>query len=374
MRLETLSLYQFRNYREAEIGFSEGIHILFGENGAGKTSILEAIYYLALTRSFRTAVDRHLIHNQGDLFRIQDTFSSPQGQRLQTAIAYSAETGKRLTVNGQRAHRFSEYIGDVPAVLLHPADLSLSQGGPQQRRRFLDVLLSQSSRLYLHHLIQYNRSLRQRNQMLQQERVDPQVMSAWEESLVTHGAELVRRRSEAVGRLEELVAHYYRQLSNRDTAVTARYRSNVRPDGEETLEAAYRRLLDQRRRRERDYGSTIVGPHRDDLDFSLAGRAMKDYASQGEHKTLVIALKLAEYHFLQERHNQAPILLFDDIFGELDAGRIQLMLAQLSDIGQVFVTTTSRNFFDKVHTVAAPTRYFQVAAGTIRPVAAANGA
>lgn len=338
--------------------------MIYGNNGAGKTSILEAIYYLALTKSFRATKDKYLILDKETMGRVEGEFLTGQGQTMRVAIAYSQEAGKQLTVNGQKVPKFAEYIGDVPVVLLYPADLELSQGSPQQRRRFLDVLLCQSSKLYLDSLIQYNRSLRQRNQLLQAERLDVSLILSWEENLITHGAEIIRRREAVAAELSQLVRKYYQVLSQRDDTTKIVYRCNIPTAPATDLATAYRQAFAEKRLQEREYGTTLVGPHRDDLLFLLNGKPLKTHASQGEHKTFVISLKLAEFHYLEQQQHQAPILLFDDIFGELDANRIRQMLEQLSSIGQVFVTTTSPNFFDKVQNFKAPVSYYHVENGT----------
>ena len=369
MLLRNLKLYDFRSYSETALSFGDGIHVIFGENGAGKTTILEAIYVLALTRSFRASLDKHLIRHAQTLFRVHGEFTTPQGHQLNTILAYSRDNGKHLTVNGQRALKFSEYIGDVPLVLLHPADLELSQGEPRQRRRFLDVLLSQSDRQYLHHLIEYNRTLRQRNQVLQGRHHDEALLAAWDEQLISHGAEILQRRHEAVEQLSDRVRVLYGALSDKADQVRISYRGTIRLSEGETLPEGFRRSLLEKRQREWEQGTTVIGPHGDDVNFTMNEQPVKMFASQGEHKTLVIALKLAEFQHLQHQRHQAPILLFDDIFGELDGNRIRLMLAQLSDIGQVFVTTTSRNFFDKVSDFETPTHYYEVSGkGRISPV------
>ncbi|MFQ5584084.1 MAG: DNA replication/repair protein RecF, partial [Calditrichia bacterium] len=212
MLLKHLVLSDFRNYPNLEVYFFDGIHILHGENGAGKTNILEAIYYLALTKSFRTNTDKHLIFNKASMFRIQGEFELTQGRLFNSSIAYSLAGGKRLVVNSQKIAKFSDYIGEIPAVLLAPSDLQLSQGAPYLRRRFIDVLLCQSHKLYLHHLVQYNRSLRQRNQLLQAESVDEKLLESWDENLVTNGAEIIRKRQSTVESLSGIVREYYQSL------------------------------------------------------------------------------------------------------------------------------------------------------------------
>lgn len=367
MQLKRLALLNFRNYTDAEIEFADGVNVIYGENGAGKTSILEAIHYLALTKSFRAGTDKHLVSNKADMCRVQGEFADANGNTTRTTIAYALDSGKHLTVNGQKMQIFSEYIGDVPVVLLHPADLNLSQGGPQLRRRFLDVLLSQSSKVYLHSLMQYNRSLRQRNLLLQQPNCDVELLKSWEENLISHGVAVIRKRQQAATELSELVKQYYKALSQKDHNGKIIYQCNVSAENGQELETVYRNLFAKKRAGEIEQGTTIVGPHRDDLLFLLNGKAMKTYASQGEHKTWVISLKLAEFHHLEAQQHQAPILLFDDIFGELDANRIRQMLEQLSTIGQVFVTTTSRNFFDKIQRFDTPTHYYHVQNGSVAP-------
>ena len=365
MHLKNLFLLNFRNYQETKIIFHNGINVIYGENGSGKTNILEAIYFLALTKSFRTNSERHLVFNNQDMFRIKGEFENTQGRVIDCSIAYALTEGKRLVVNSQKFLKFSDYIGEVPTVLLEPSDLTLSQGSPYQRRRFIDLLLCQSHKLYLHHLMQYNRSLKQRNQILQSEKFDQQILYSWEENLIKNGMEIIKKRRETIEYLSETVKNYYTLLSNKDDKIKIVYQSNVEEKNNQTLESAYRQQFDMNRASEIEAGHTKVGPHRDELLFLLKGKPMRIHSSQGEHKTFVIALKLAEFFYLQKHRSETPILLFDDIFGELDANRIQLMLNQLSDFGQVFVTTTSKNFFNKVEEFSKPVQYFNVQNGEV---------
>ena len=365
MHLKHLALFKFRNYQETKIDFFNGINIIYGENGSGKTNILEAIYFLALTKSFRTSSERHLVLNNQNMFRIKGDFENAQGRAFECLIAYTLTEGKRLVVNSQKISKFSDYIGEVPTVLLAPSDLTLTQGSPQQRRRFIDLLLCQSHKLYLHHLMQYNRSLKQRNQILQSEKVDKQVLYSWEENLIRNGIEITKKRDEVVQYLSELVKNYYLSLSGKDDKIKIVYQSNIQGINRADSEAAYRQQFEINRSQEIESGFTKVGPHRDELLFLNKGKPMKTFASQGEHKTFIIALKLAEFFYLQKHRSEAPIFLFDDIFGELDASRIHLMLNQLSDFGQVFVTTTSKNFFEKVENFPREVRYFHVQNGGV---------
>lgn len=370
MLLKRLNLINFRNYSEIHINFYDGVNILYGENGAGKTNILESIFYLALTKSFRTNIDKHLILNKSDMFRILGEFEIGSKQTLQSSIAYSPTEGKRLTVNNQKISKFSDYIGQLPIVLLSPSDLLLSQGSPAQRRRFIDVLLCQSSRLYLHHLMHYNRSLRHRNQLLQPKNKNMELLLSWEENLINNGTHIIKKRKETVEVLSEQVQSFYKKLSDGKDNVKIVYQTNIGLNNWDNLHLNFRDQFNEKRDREYELETTIIGPHRDDLLFLINGKVLKNYASQGEHKTFIIALKLAELYYLGQRQTVSPILLFDDVFGELDSGRIQKMLDHLGEIGQVFITTTSKTFFDKLEKVPMSVHYYLVENGNVSAQAA----
>ncbi len=366
MILYRLKLENFRNYARSEVLFHHGMNVLFGQNGQGKTNILESIYYLALTKSFRSSNDRNLIRYRQTYFRVEGEFKTVQGRVWKSAIAYSPDKGKRLMVNGEKITKFSEYIGRIPVVLLAPGDLEISQAGPAHRRRFLDILLSQAGKLYLHHLVEYRRSLRQRNTILQEETSNPALLESWDEALIEHGVGLMEKRQEAVQFLDEWVKKYYRELSGREDRVKIVYQSSVKWNGTDSPAEAFRQALRQQRQRELALQMTTVGPHRDDLLFLLNGKPLRAVGSQGEHKTFVIALKLAEIQYLRQMQSEPPILLFDDIFGELDEQRIGNMVRSLTQIGQVFITTTSPDFFGKLPHWQEPASFYRIEAGQIQ--------
>ncbi len=307
MNLTALKLVNFRNYREVQIDFNAGTNVLFGKNGQGKTNILESVYYLALTKSFRNSSDQNLILYNENFFRIQGEFQTSQGRQGSTAIAYSTSEGKRLTHNRQRIQKFSDYIGTIPVVLLAPSDLQVSQGSPQLRRQFLDIMLSQASQLYLHHLVQYRRSLKQRNSLLQTEEQEPALLHSWEEALVQNGTVLIRKRLEAVAELDEIVKSHYRQLSGTADKTKIVYRSPVSLKSSEQIADSFREKLAGSRERDFHLGTTTVGPHRDDMLFLINGKPLRVVGSQGEHKTFVISLKMAEFRFLKNSQQEAPV-------------------------------------------------------------------
>ncbi len=369
MHLLTLRLENFRNYNQLTVAFQKGVNVLYGANGAGKTSVLEAIYYLALIRSFRTHQDTHLVQKGKEMFRIQGVFETPQGSSFQAHVAFSRQQGKVLSLNHERVTRFIDYIGTVPVVLIAPADLTISQSGPQARRRFLDIMLSQSNKLYLHHLKEYKRALKSRNWLLKQESIDTAQLATWEALLARHGAAIIRKRQETVEQLSQWVRHLFQELSHTDDKVKLIYQTGIALE-QNNLEEALQQRLATTRQNDIALQTTTVGPHRDDVLFLLNGMPFRQVGSQGEHKTLIIALKLAEFQHLQQVHASPPILLFDDIFGELDARRIASMLTRITEMGQVFVTTTSRNFFEKLHEIPTSLHYYYVKDGTITAEAA----
>ncbi|MBN2365107.1 MAG: DNA replication/repair protein RecF [Calditrichaeota bacterium] len=366
MILKKLNLTHFRNYNKENIVFKPGTNILFGKNGQGKTNILESIYYLSLTKSFRTNTEQNLILNTEDFFRIQGQFLNEQDREMDVSIAYSPTDGKRLTYNNQRVLKFSDYIGQIPIVLLAPSDLEISQGGPYRRRQFLDIMLSQASQLYLHHQLQFRRALKQRNQLLQEENVYHDVLNSWDEALVQQGTLVIEKRLEAIEKLDSIVKEYYKLLSGTEDKVKLVYRSSFPLKDAEDIAIAFRNILFKQREKDLQLKTTTIGPHRDDILFLINGKALRWVGSQGEHKTFIISLKMAEYQFLRNIQHRLPLLLFDDIFGELDAGRITNMISTLSEIGQVFITTTSPYFWGKIKSWEGNTSFYEIESGRIR--------
>lgn len=366
MVLKKLKLVNFRNYAEEEIAFHPGLNILFGQNGQGKTNILESLYYLALTKSFRTNIDQNLVLNNAQFFRIEGNFTTDSNRKLVSSLSFSGTQGKRLKVNTQKVPKFSDYIGTIPLVLLAPSDLEITQGGPFQRRKFLDIMLSQSSKLYLHHLLQYRRALKQRNLILQDGgEIDKATLESWEATLIQHGTVLIEKRRGAIAELDSVVKQFYTKLSGKEDKVKIVYQSSVPVVSEKTLSEIYEQALAQNRERDRQLQSTGIGPHRDDMLLLINGKSLRWMGSQGEHKTFIISLKMAEYQYLQEVRNNLPLLLFDDIFGELDSNRIGNMIQSLSQIGQVFITTTSPHFFGKVENWQGDSSFYEIMDGKV---------
>jgi DNA replication and repair protein RecF len=268
-------------------------------------------------------------------------------------------------LNKQKVTKFSDYIGTIPLVLLAPSDLEISQGGPHQRRQFLDIMLSQASRVYLHHLLQYRRALKQRNLLLQQENTEPTVLEAWNQALLQHGCMLIEKRVQTVADLDKRVKTFYMDLSGGSDQIKLVYQSSFPINNAPNLEEAFRVALKNNEQRDRQYATTSVGPHRDEVLFLIKGKPLRWMGSQGEHKTFIISLKMAEFEFLRNNQNNLPLLLFDDIFGELDENRINNMIGSLNQIGQVFITTTSHNFFNKVEKWSGDASFYEISNGQV---------
>ncbi len=345
MILRELQLENFRLLSQIEITFSSDINIITGKNGQGKTSILESLYYAALTKSFRTNNDKHVIRYDKDHFNIISSFTANDSTPFSLRVFYSLADGKHLFLDGRKILRFSEYIGTVPCVLLTLDDLKLTLGSPGERRRFLDILLSQVSPLYLDHLKNYRRSLMQRNALLSRttDAHIHQEIETWNAKLVEHGTAIIAKRKELTDYLNENLGEQYNRFVTKKEKIAVQYQCFIDPSAKDLNGQFYDRL--QRSYHiDRQKGTTTTGPHRDDLEFYKDGKSFREYGSQGENKTLVIAIKLSEWEYLSFSRNTKPVLLLDDIFGELDQYRIQALVNVLHRVGQGFITTTMEAF------------------------------
>jgi len=351
MILKQLEIEYFRLFPYLKIQFSDGINVISGMNGQGKTSILEAIYYLALTKSFRTSNDNTVISHNKNHFNIQSTCSVQKSPDKKIRIFYSVNNGKHLFVNKKEIAKFSEYIGTIPCVILTLDDLKLTMGGPQDRRRFFDILISQLSPVYLEDLKTYRRIIQQRNTLLgneNKEAVKKQI-SIWNEQLVMHGTRIILYRLGFIDFLNDKLTEYYNKISVSNDEIKVVYRSNLSEDvtllGEVQIRQLFYDKLPRLFEYEYERKITILGPHRDDFMFLKEKKSFKDYCSQGENKSLVIALKFLEWEYLSRERHLKPILLLDDIFGELDNSRMHGLLHFLEHIGQAHITTTMQEKF-----------------------------
>lgn len=337
-----MELQGFRNFAALELDLQPGLVLLVGGNGQGKTSLLEALYLLSSSRSFRT-------HREGEwvgwgrpaasvmgLFERGSGVGRPRRLEMAWEVGLGGRPSRRVWRNRLPLTRMADFLGEVPLSLFVPGDLALVQGAPQDRRRYLDRLLCKLSPLYLGALGQYQQALRQRNELLRR-RPGPttQELGVWEVQLARLGSVLTERRREAVARLHHEAAALYRHLAQGKGALGVRYQPGGPEEAEALLEELARRRSDDLRRR-----STSVGPHRDDLELSLDGRSLRQVGSQGQQRSAALGLRLAEARLLGEGEAGGAMVLLDDCFSELDPGRRARLLELLEGWPQVFVTTT----------------------------------
>ena len=372
MKIASIHLQDFRNHGDTSVEFGDGINAVLGNNGEGKTNLLEAVSYLSLTKSFYAAGDATVVRLGADAFAVEGTLCTDAGMPHTVRAAYvRSPAGKLFTINQVRPDTFASVIGRFPIVVLSPENSAITSGGPSERRRFLDLALSQLSPVYLEDLQEYRRILRQRNRLLLDGRLGGrltvQALEPWTESLADHGSRIIQRRIDFVREFIGYVRSAYRTIAG-DREDPGFSLSTIAAGGDtaDMIRAALAQQLVLRHSEERARGTTLVGPHRDDLVLTLNGNNLQHYASQGQHKTMLVAMKVAEFFFLRERSKEVPMFLLDDLFGELDEQRSRRILDLVAGLGQTIITTTDeQHFHGSVHWNARH-RKFMVEHGTCR--------
>lgn len=373
MILESLHLLFFKNYNEATLRLSPRINCFVGDNGSGKTNLLDAIHYLALTKSAFTSADAQSIKQGEDFFVVRGRFQQPDPEAesapVAEAIQVSLRTGqkKAVTHDKQAYERISDHIGRYPAVLISPYDTDLIRQGSEERRKYFDSLISQLDHEYLELLISYNHILRQRNSLLKlaaerQSGYDRDYLLVLDEQLVPVGQKIVEARQQFLVSFTPIFQRHYEQLADSREVVTLDYKSQL-------LEADFGKLLRLNERKDLTLLRSTVGPHKDDFGFLMDGLSVKSYGSQGQQKSYVIALKLAQFEILATRKQHKPLLLLDDIFDRLDEKRITRLLQLVADhtFGQVFLTDTHLDRTNlALAAIAEPISRFWVEGGTVK--------
>jgi DNA replication and repair protein RecF len=337
VHLDHLRLRDFRNYGRLDATFSPGFHLLLGDNAQGKTNILEAIYLVATLRSFRGVGGAQMIrHGQKGYFVGAKVVS--QGEH-EVKLYWSAKE-RSISLDGRPVRKLTEYLGVLRTVVFCTEDLLLVKGPARGRRRFLDLILSQTHSGYLPLLQRYTQALRARNALLKRPLTDMQSLESFSQEMVKAGDELIRLRKELVPKFSPLARLAYRRISNDSEELRIDYAPSVRRD--------FAVELAQSQARERIYRSTVVGPHRDELNLLLNDRTAAQFGSEGQKRTLATALKMAQAEYLTGIHGSPPVLLVDDIMGELDAKRRTTLLPLLERAhrarGQVFMTATEEHW------------------------------
>ncbi|MDO7873148.1 DNA replication/repair protein RecF [Hymenobacter sp. ASUV-10] len=370
MTLDSLHLLFFKNYDEANLRFSPGINCFIGDNGSGKTNLLDAIHYLSLTKSAFTPTDSQSIKQDADFFVVKGKFQADSSASSETIqVSLRAGQKKALTHDKQPYDRLSDHIGKYPAVLISPYDTDLIRQSSEERRKYFDSLLSQLDHEFLEQLITYNALLRQRNAVLKQSSgsshgFDRDYLLALDEQLAPLGQQLTAARATFLTEFTPIFQRHYQQLADGREAVTLTYKSQL-------LDADFAQLLRANERRDLILQRSTTGPHRDDFIFLMEELPVKNYGSQGQQKSFAIALKLAQFEILAIRQQHKPLLLLDDIFDRLDEKRIARLLELVANdtFGQVFLTDTNLARTDLALTRVSSDIYrFRVQSGTVAPV------
>ena len=339
MYLQQLSVLNFKNYTDAELTFSAGVNVFAGNNGAGKTNMLDAVHYLSLCKSYFNPIDSQQIKQDADFFMVSGVFNKDEREDT-VACAVKRNQKKQFKRNKKEYPRLADHIGKYPLVMISPYDISIIIEGSEERRKFIDNVISQTDNRYLDELITYNKILAGRNALLKRiaetGRYDPSLLEVLNEQLVASGSKIFAKRKSFMEVFTAIFNQHYQFLSDSAEAVELTYESQL-------LNNDFEALLIKATERDRVLERTTTGIHKDDLQFTIHGMAMKKFGSQGQQKSFLIALKLAQNSFLYQQTGFKPLLLLDDIFDKLDDLRITKLMQMVSngDFGQVFITDTS---------------------------------
>lgn len=363
MILTDLSIVNFKNIACADLSFSPKVNCFLGDNGMGKSNLLDAIYYLSFCKSYYNVIDSQNIRHDEEFFILQGKYDR-NGIPEEMYCGIKRRTKKSFKRNKKEYDRLSDHIGFIPLVMVAPADSELIHGGSEERRKFIDLVISQFDKTYLDALIRYNKALDQRNALLKNEISDPALYELWEEQMALSARTVYRCRKQFIETFTPVFNLFYEKISGGNEAVSLAYRSHL--DEHDLLP-----LLAETRQRDLIIGYTTKGVHRDDLEMLLDGFPMKRIGSQGQCKTYLIALKLAQYDFLAQQGDNAPILLLDDLFDKLDAKRVANIIRLVSSerFGQIFITDTNRKNLDEiVGSIGEQYRIFAVEQGVFHPI------
>jgi len=367
MYLANFKLSNFKSYAELDADFCSNVNCLVGNNGVGKTNLLDAVYYLSFCKSYFNPIDSQNIRFGQDYFAIHGTYRF-DGEAVSVSCIQKKGQPKQMKWNKKPCKTFGDHIGRIPLVIVSPNDQSVIHGGSELRRKFMDGVISQTDKGYLDHLLQYQKAVEQRNRLLKQfyedREWDEASMAVWDDQLERHGEVLYAARMDFLEEFRPLFAEYFSWLTDsREEAVVQYVGRSDTPLARQLAEA---------RPTDKAALFTTVGPHKDDLELSIGGVSVKKFGSQGQQKTFVLALKLAQFEYIFQRCGIKPILLLDDIFDKLDMLRVtQLVQLVGSDrFGQVFLTDTQpgrvEHIFSQIPQVEH--RIFEVSAGSLTPL------
>lgn len=360
--LEKITVADFRNIRLQELEFSPNLNCISGNNGEGKTNLLDAIYYLSMTKSAFSATDRYNFRYGTSSFSICGTYLMPNSLESRFSIQVDLTGEKKVRRDDKPYGKVSSHIGVLPVVMVSPEDISLISESGEERRRFVNSVLSQMDREYLVSLQQYNRLLQQRNRMLKDLQTDRDLLSVFDSRLQAYAEPVHKARKKFTDDIRPVISEYYRMLSGGSEQVDVRYRSDLE-------KGALADLLASSYEKDRILKYTSAGIQRDDFEFSMNGWPIRKCGSQGQQKSFLVSLKFAQYEIMKRCCGFAPLLLLDDVFDKLDMNRISNLLSMVSgsDFGQIFITDSNKvRMAGIVDRITEDRAYFEVSAGEFR--------
>lgn len=362
MYLKKLSLLNFKNISQEELRLGEGINCLVGDNGAGKTNVIDAVHYLSMCKSSLSMTDTQSIRHGADFFLTEGQYITDAGKNESVVCSFLRGGNKVLKRNGKEYERLSDHVGLVPTVIVSPADSALVNESADERRRYLNGFIAQLDRSYLNAVMRYNTVLSERNRLLKHA-PDELMLQIYDRQLIEHGERIHTARRDLIARLQPVVATYYRRLAADREQVEIDYKSELN-------QAPFEEILRAARQKDLVNEFTTSGIHRDDMVLKIGGYPLRKYGSQGQQKSFLIALKLAQYTIFTQEKGERPILLLDDLFDKLDAGRVEQLIRLVGEesFGQIIISdcnaTRLRGILDKA---GGKYTLFTVGAGCIRP-------
>ena len=362
MILKRISILNYKNLEQVELSFSPKLNCFFGQNGMGKTNLLDAVYFLSFCKSAGNPIDSQNICHDADFFVIQGFYEAADGTPEEIYCGMKRRQKKQFKRNKKEYTRLSDHIGFLPLVMVSPADSELIAGGSDERRRFMDVVISQYDKEYLDALIRYNKALVQRNTLLKSEQpVEEELFLVWEEMMAQAGEVVFRKREAFIREFIPIFQSFYSFISQDREKVGLSYDSHAR-------DASLLEVLKESRARDQIMGYSLRGVHKDELNMLLGDFPIKREGSQGKNKTYLVALKLAQFDFLKRTGTTVPLLLLDDIFDKLDVSRVEQIIKLVAgdSFGQIFITDTNREHLDRIlHKVGSDYKMFRVEQGTV---------
>lgn len=353
MRITSQELLHFRNHINTKVTWAPHLNVITGPNGAGKTSLIDGIHFLCMSRSFVSTTDQYVINTDEKYFMIKGHFEGKIRSEFDVGCSYSRGEGKKIFVNDSPLERLSDLIGMVPVVVLAPDDKKLTLEGPIERRSFLDSFISQISTSYLRDLIDYRKVRRQRNTLLKDFQGSISVLKSylepWNIQLVETGSRIIATRFKVLENFKEYLARDYAMISGMDLTTGLEYQTFCEPSvNAQDIQAQYEKALEETVDKEIEREQTLTGPHKDEVVFYLDDFELRRFGSQGQHRLFALSLKLAQLHYYSDELDDLPILMLDDVFGDLDLKKTEILLEALQNHeGQTFITSSNPLPFEK---------------------------